>query len=200
MFKYFAVLIALYFGLVLPASAQLSLPTNYNYNCKSTAKFYKNLVFCLAPNGQQASAVGVVYRTAAPVSSSTGGAVVTSFSLPARTLVTTPNALRVRIQGTTAANANTKNVVFNFGSQAITILNTTANNLDFYADIEIYRTGASTQRVNVAGYANNALLTGLSVNATQTETSAIAISVSLGAATANADTVLQNFSIYGESD
>lgn len=186
---------------VLPASAQLTnLPQNYGYQFRSPSKFTRGLSITLSPNGQLANVNGIVYRLAAPVTSATGGAVVTSFVLPANSLITTPNGLKVRIHAVCAANANAKNVVFNFGGQNITLLNTTANATDVYADIELYRTGLNTQRVTVAGYANGALLSNLSVNGTQTETSAITMSVTMGTAVANSDVTLDGYSIYGESD
>lgn len=186
---------------VLPASAQLNnLPQNYGYQFRSPTKFTRGASITLSPNGQLANVNGIVYRLAAPVTSATGGAVVTSFVLPANSLITTPNGLKVRIHAVCAANANAKNVVFNFGGQNITLLNTTANATDVYADIELYRTGLNTQRVTVAGYANGALLNNLSVNGTQTETSSITMSVTMGTAVANSDVTLDGYTISGESD
>lgn len=186
---------------VLPASAQLSgLPQNYPYQFRAPVKCTKGLSVTLGPNGQLANVNGVVYRLAAPVASATTGAQVASFVLPGGSLSTTPNGLKVRIHAVCAANANSKSVVFNWGSQNITLLNTTANATDVYADIEIFRTGSNTQRVVVAGYANGALLNNLSINGTQTDTSNITMSVTLATATANSDVLLDGYSILGESD
>jgi hypothetical protein len=187
---------------VLPASAQLTnLPQNFGYQFRSPSKFTRGLYFSLSPQTVAiATATGTMYRLAAPATSATGGAVVTTYTLPANSLTVTPEGLKVRVHAVCAANANAKNVVFNFGGQNITLLNTTANATDVYADIEIYRTGLNTQRVTVAGYANGALLNNLSVNGTQTETAAIAMSVTMGTAVANSDVTLDGYSIYGESN
>jgi hypothetical protein len=199
----YRILLAVMLALVLgnPALAQLSLPQNFGYQFRSPSKFTRGLYFSLSPQGPAlATALGTAYRLAAPVTSATGGAVVTTYALPANSLSATPNGLKVRVHAVCAANANAKNVVFNFGGQNITLLNTTANATDVYADIEIYRTGLNTQRVTVAGYANNALLANLSVNGTQTETAAINMSITLGTAVANSDVTLDGYSIVGESD
>jgi len=199
----YRILMAVMLALVLgnPALAQLSLPQNYPYQFRSPAKFTRGLSISISPQGTALANVnGVLYRLAAPATSATAGAVVSSYTLPANSLVQTPNGLKVRVHAVCAANANAKNVVFQWGAQNITLLNTTANATDVYADIEVYRTGLNTQRVTVAGYANGALLSNLSVNGTQAETANIVMGVSLGTAVANSDVTLDGYSIMGESD
>lgn len=200
--KILLLLVALMLATTLPASAQLTnLPQNYPYQFRSPAKFTRYVTFSLSPQGQaMANVTGTVYRLNAVANSATGGAVVSQFVLPANSLVTTPNGLKIRVHAVCAANANTKVLTFNFGSQAVALLNAAANATDVYADIEVFRTGPSAQRISVVGYANGALLANLSVNTAQAETAAINMNVTLGTATANSDLVLDGFSIAGESD
>jgi hypothetical protein len=141
---------------------------------------------------------GVMSMVAANVASVTTGNTLSSYTLSANSLAYTGSAVRVRIQGTTAANANAKTVIFNWGSTPVTLFSTTANAKDFYADIEIIKTGANTQQINVAGYANGALLNALSATSAQTDTANIIVSTQLSTAVANNDVVLTGFTLYGE--
>lgn len=189
----------------LPAVAQITLPGHYSDERKERARFTKPVVFRMgAPNGapaggQDTLVAGTMFRLNAQTGSVTTGNTTVGLTLPANTLVTTGHAIRVRVFGTTAANANTKVVTFIWGSTTITLLNAAANAKDFYADIVVTRTGANAQLISVAGYANGALLNGLSVTSAQTETSAINCQVQLGTATANNDALLDDVSILGES-
>jgi hypothetical protein len=141
---------------------------------------------------------GVLYPLSATASSSTAGAVTSTFILPAYSLQYVGDAVTVRIFGTTAANGNTKAVLFKFGTASITLFSAAANAKDYYADIQIVKTAANAQTINVAGYANAAIFNGLSTTTTQTDTAAIAIAVQLSTATANADTTLTGFTVYAE--
>lgn len=154
--------------------------------------------FSPANTGSWIKDAGTLSRLTANVSSITTANVLSSYVLQANSLAAVGDSVFVRIYGTTAANGNTKAVLFKFGTASITLLNAAANAKDFYAEIEIVKTGASTQQINVSGYANAALLTGLSVTASQTDTSNITMSVQLSTATGAADATLTGFAIYGE--
>lgn len=196
---------------ITPASAQAVLKNQqYQYQWRSPAIFTKQVGMVLGKfnrggiganpsfEGAQYMPEGAIYQLQVPVVSSSGGAVLTQFVLPAGSLVTSGDTLRLRVYATTAANANAKQVQVIWGSQTIVLLNTTSNNLDVYADISIVRTGLNTQRVNVAGYANGALLTGLSVNGTQAETATINVGINLPTAVASSDVSLNGLTIVGE--
>lgn len=171
---------------------------------RTPARFYKHVTFSMG-NGQSGlppqamSALGKLFSITGVASSATGAATDSTVTLPKYTLTHTGKLLRVRLYGKTAANGNTKVVNFKFGTTTVALLNAAANNKDFYADIEIYRTGLSTQQINVAGYSNAALLNGLSVTSAQDETATIPITVDLPASTAANDVVLTGFSVTGES-
>jgi hypothetical protein len=143
---------------------------------------------------------GRLFSLSATSSSSTGGATNTTYTLPANTLTTTGQGLRVKIHGTTASNGNTKACNFLWGGAPVTITLplSTGSAKDFYADILIYRTGSSAQELSVAGFANNAFIGGLSTTATATESGTLAMELNLPTSTGAADVVVDEFSIYAE--
>jgi len=143
---------------------------------------------------------GRLFSLSATSSSSTGGAVNTTYSLPASTLTTTGQGLRVKIHGTTAANGNTKACNFKWGATPVTITLplSTGSGKDFWADILIYRTGASAQQISVAAYANAALANSLSTTAAETETNALNMQLNLPTSTGAADVVVDEFTITAE--
>jgi hypothetical protein len=150
------------------------------------------------PNVTWLNPAGVIFPLSVNTSSVTTGNITVPSTIYANSFLYQGDAIRVRLQGHTAANANTKTVVFNFGSTAITLLSAASNGQDVYADIEIVKTGTNTQQINVAGWANGALLNNLSTTSTQADTANIVVSVQLNTATANNDFVLTGFTIYGE--
>lgn len=171
---------------------------------REPVRFYKQVNFSMgsgysghAPKAM--AALGKMFGITGVASSATGAATTSTVTLPAYTLIKNGKSLRVRVYGKTAANGNTKVVNFKFGSTTVALLNAAANNKDFFADIEIYRTGKNAQQINVGGYANNALLNGLSTTSAQDETAGIDVTLELPASTGAADVVLQGFSVSGES-
>lgn len=183
----------------LPANAQQTLPSQWSHEFKARARFQKQTVFVMGAGGQLCNARGAVYNLTATASSSTSATVARTLVLPANSLVTTGNKLRVRVFGRCAANGNTKVVNFVFGSTTVVLLNAASNAKDLYADIEICRTGANAQQITVAGYANGALLDNLSTTSAQAETATITLGVSVPATTGAADFVLTGLTIIGES-
>jgi hypothetical protein len=190
---------------VPPVVAQITLPTTYPNDIPGPTLFRKSAVYQMgAPRTGAAIPArgflsGPLYRMNTSLLSKTSGAKSATYVLPAYSLVTSGHALRIRIFGTTAANANTKQVQFVFGGTTITLLNAASNAKDFYADIEVTRTGTNTQQISVAGYSNGVLFNALSATATEAETSAINIKVNLPTATADNDTAVTSFSVSGES-
>lgn len=204
-----------------PAFAQIQTNGQINssneWSMRSPAHFYKKVTLSMgagqlnSSNGsggepQQMTAIGKIYNLVTPVSSSTSLATTVGATLPAYTFtpmsstaVTVPRVMHCKVYGTCAANGNTKVVQFKFGSQTITLLNAASNAKDFYADIEIHSTGYKTQQINVAGYANNALLNALSTSATQDNTTQLTVEVNIPTTTGAADVVLSGFVIYGEA-
>lgn len=143
---------------------------------------------------------GRLFSLSAVQSSATGAAVNTTYTLPANSLTTTGQGIRVKIHGTTASNSNTKACNFLFGSAPVTITLplSTGSAKDFYAEILIYRTGTSAQEISVQGYANNAVINGLSTTATATETGTIACELNIPISTGAADVVVDEFTITAE--
>jgi hypothetical protein len=113
-----------------------------------------------------------------------------TYTLPAATLGTDGQTLRVTVWGTTAANANVKTLVFNFGATLVTINATTAapNNQNWRAVFEIVRTGAATQILAGSGQAGAVQEAVYSAAPTATLSGAVVI-MTTGAATADNDVV-----------
>lgn len=205
MYKILITLLGLMLFMSLPASAQMNLPQNYEYQLRSPTKFTHTVVFTenssinAPPTALYGVVSGAVWRLNPNLSSLTTGAVKSSFSLPVNSMIRNGKAIQVFIHGTTAANGNTKVVNFKFGSTTVVLLNAASNNKDFYANIEVRRTGLSTQQISVSGYANAALLNGLSVAATESEKAAIVVDVDAPTTTGAADVVIDQFTVIGEA-
>ncbi|HEY9792082.1 MAG TPA: hypothetical protein V6D22_16870 [Candidatus Obscuribacterales bacterium] len=199
-----SLLLVALFAIGMPADSQTITAHAVNSKLKNnleitgTLKVDGQSTFAEGSGGALFNPVGILSLITANVASATGGAVTSTYSLPANTLNAVGAAVRVRIYGTTAANANTKQVQFLWGGTTITLLNAASNAKDVYADIEIVKTGSNTQQINVAGYANGALMNALSTTSTQTDTSAIAMTVNLPTATTAGDTTITGFDIFAE--
>jgi hypothetical protein len=198
-----------------PALAQLQ--TNGQINAsneqafRANAHFYRKVTLHMGggPLGgiaQQHLAIGQIYALLTPLSSLTTATVVAGQTLPAYTFSTkaTPvqgdaRVLRGRVYGKCAANGNTKVINLVFGTATIALLNAASNAKDFCIDFEIYPTGLNTQQLNIGGYANAALLNGLSASETQTTTGALDVKISVPATTGAADVVINGLDIFGES-
>lgn len=79
----------------------------------------------------------------------TGETDLMTYTLPANTLGTNGQALRITVWGTTAANANTKTLKLKFGATSVTLNPTTTapNAKDWRATAIVARTGAATQEM-----------------------------------------------------
>jgi hypothetical protein len=192
---------------VLPASAQMNLPQNYNQNVQLSSKFTKTVAFNEAANASLSSVNllgvvdGPVFRNNADISSLSTGAVSTAFTLPAYSFKSTRKgkAQTFTIKGTTAANANTKVIQFIYGATTVTLLNAAANAKDFFFRIVVTEYGANSQRISVSGYANAAFVNALDATATQTDSAATVVNLNLPTATTSADVVVSEYTAVGES-
>lgn len=141
-----------------------------------------NLTASAACNNQAGSGTGtflptgVIYSAFTPVGNGadTTEDVLQSFTLPAASLATNGKALRVRLSGTTAANADTKVSQIYFGATNITLFNGAVNGVLWYSDFTVVRTSATTQ--DMFQFGGQALSIGYG-HATPTETLANAIVV-----------------------
>src|SRR3990172_4242167 len=113
-----------------------------------------------------------------------------SYTLPAATLGTDGQVLRVTVWGITAGNANAKTIVFNFGATTVTINAVTAapNAQNWRAVFEIVRTGATAQRLSGFGTAGVIPEGTYAATPAATLSAAVVIKVT-GAATADNDIV-----------
>lgn len=180
----------------------LNLIQNFNRPFRETTKFFRAVACQLGKNDLTALTMvigGALFRLGAVVGSSTGGAVANGVTLPAQSLTITGQAIRLRIKGRTAANANTKVINLLFGSTTVVLLNAASNAKDFSYDVTIYRTGLNAQQIVVNGYANGALIDNLSTTSAQVETGSINLQVQLATATANNDALLQELTIEAQS-
>jgi len=169
----------------------VALQSQYKYY--NRAMFTKQVLGCMGTwnsfgtGGVPFVVNGDIYQSLAPLNSVTTGNTLATINIPPNSLNTTGDSIRFRIYGKTAANGNTKTLLFKWGSTSITLYNSTGSGTDIYVDIVVYRTAASAQNISVVGWAGGALLNGLSTTSTQTETSNIAAVVQLSTATANND-------------
>jgi hypothetical protein len=113
-----------------------------------------------------------------------------TYTLPAATLGTDGQTLRITLHGFTAANANVKTITFNFGATIVTInpVTTAPNGQNWRAVFEVVRTGAATQSLGGMSMMG-AVLQGV-YKAVPTETLSAAVVIKCtGAATADNDIV-----------
>lgn len=133
-----------------------------------------------------------------------------TYALPADSLASNGQGVRIKAWGTTAGNSNAKTLTLNFGSatvysQILTVA--TATNLQtgqWYFDAVIIRTGASAQtcivslhqlRGGTAGIRDEIMGRGI-VSTTETDTAAITIKCT-GAATSDNDIVQSGLIVEG---
>lgn len=87
-----------------------------------------------------------------------------SSTLPANSLSANGKGVRLRLWGTTGATGNNKTVKLYFGGTAYyTTGAVAANNKDWYLEILIVRTGASTQKIFITGHFNGTLISASTV-------------------------------------
>lgn len=112
-----------------------------------------------------------------------------TYTLPANSLNSNGDAVRVRVWGTTAATATNKTLKIYLGGVAVFTTGAVASNAkEFYAEMLIVRTGVGTQTCLVSGHFAGALLTTppLRFATTSDETTALVIKDTMTNGTANA--------------
>lgn len=122
-----------------------------------------------------------------------------TFSLPAGFLTTigTNRGLRIQAWGSTAANGNNKTFKLFFGAAVISSGVVTINAKNWYAQLQVLRSGASTQSV-VGNMDSDAVgIATYYVAATETETAAITIKSTVASPTTGAanDVVANGFMV-----
>lgn len=113
-----------------------------------------------------------------------------SFSLPAKTLSTANKGLRIKAWGHCATNADNKTMKLYFGSEVITTPTAATSNKNWNLELEVYKTGSSTQVVFGTGLVDVTPVTPLVTTGAETDTTAITIKVTGQAGTANANDVI----------
>lgn len=117
--------------------------------------------------------------------------VLQTYNLPANTFgASGAKLVRITATGHTAANADNKTVRLYFGSEVIATPTAATNNKGWWLQLEVTRTGASTQRVTGCGQVDTTSVTPLSATGAETETAAITIKCTGQAGTGNANDIL----------
>lgn len=127
-----------------------------------------------------------VYPMGAKVSTTAGSTTAVNteetlitYTLPASSLSTTNRGLRVKVAGTTAANANTKTIRLYFGATVLMTNDITAapNNTSWEMEYEIYRTSATTEKAVARGSVGSVAQTTAYLGVGETLTSSKTIKV-----------------------
>lgn len=148
-----------------------------------------------------ATAVGGVTDASSTASGTTQNTeyVLNSVTIKAKSFNANGRAIRCEAWGSTAANANAKNIKFYFGSTAVvTVTGSTANAKDYHGEMNIVRTAASTQTGQALIQVDTATSPSMAVAApTETDTADIVISVkSANTAAAAASATGKGLSCY----
>lgn len=135
--------------------------------------------------GATTSTLGTIEGGLTDTTNATSGTVqsteytLNSITIPANAFNANGRALEVQAWGTTAANANAKNLKIYIGATAVaTVTGSTANAKDFIVSLVCLRTGASTQSCRGSVTIDTGTSPTMAVAATTiTDTSAIVIAV-----------------------
>lgn len=137
-----------------------------------------------------------IQSTSVATSAGTSEEVAHTFSLPAAYLTTlgTNTAIRISAFGLFAATGNSKTVKLYFGAAVITTGSVAGNNVNWWIQLTVIRSGTSTQMVTGKAQYGTTMITPYFVAATEDETAAIVIKSSMTDASAAAgDTVAKGF-------
>jgi len=135
--------------------------------------------------------------TAAGTTTTVGETVLMTYSLPANTLATTGDAVRIVCWGTSPANANVKAAVLYFGSQIIstTTMMSAPNNKVWALEMLATRNTAATQNIIARGTIDLTAPNAYSLSGSETLTSAVTIKCNGYSPTARADITAQGMYI-----
>lgn len=144
------------------------------------------------PSGTLALIPGLSYNVTQVGNITTGEDNLMTYAVPAALLAANGDHLKITVAGSFAANANSKQIKVYFGA---TVLFTTgallANAGDWVADVEIIRTGATTQLSTVAFHSSNALLLASAAVTTSAETLANSITFKCTGEAVSTDDITQ---------
>jgi hypothetical protein len=130
------------------------------------------------------------YYTATGNGADTTEDTLATFSLPANTFATTGEMLRIRAWGKTAANGDNKTMKLYFGASVVTTPTAATNNKGWFLQLEVIRSGASTQQVFGTGLVDTTAVTPYYNAGADTDTAAIVIKCTGQAGTGNANDIL----------
>jgi hypothetical protein len=119
-----------------------------------------------------------------------------SYTLPGGTLAANGQKIVVVAFGTLAANANAKIIDIDFGSTNNVVFNTTLNNARWRIQMEVWRTGATTQKALVTSIASSVNGTNLYTTPTETLSGNVVIAIKGTTASAIGDIVFEGWDIH----
>lgn len=142
--------------------------------------------------------MGVIYTTIATAATAAGTAeqVLGTYSLPANALDATGRRLRIRASFHCATNGNTKTMKLYFGAASISSGALTTSNKNGWLQLDLVKSGASTQIVTGTGLVDVTPITTGVTAGTDTDTAAIVIKFTGTDGTDSAgDIVLEDFAV-----
>jgi len=141
---------------------------------------------------------GAVYSITATQSTGTGTAEQTlaTYSLPAHSLDAAGRNLRIRAWFLGAANTDSKTGKCYFGAEVFTPAAIIASSKMALCELDVLKTGSSTQNVIGSGFSSTAITAATETNATETDTAAITIKATCTDGTSSAgDCALVAFTV-----
>ncbi len=102
---------------------------------------------------------------------------LTTYSLPANTLVVNGKGLKIRAWGIYATSGDTKQAKLYFGSEVVATGAVTTSNKGWYLELEVYRTNTGAQVVFGNGLTDTTSITPLITTGSETETAGITIKI-----------------------
>lgn len=177
-----------------PARAELS-PLLGVYNADNVTLYAGKMVY---PSGsfQPMGVLNGTIATAATAGGTTEQTLAT-YSLPANALDQTGRRIRIRAAFHCASNGNNKTMKLYFGASVITTPTAATNNKNAYLELEVVKSGASTQIVWGKGLVDTTAVTPyVNASGSDTDTAAIVIKATGTDGTDSAsDIVLDDFSV-----
>ena len=142
--------------------------------------------------------MGAIYtiKATATTIATSGAQVLATYSLPANALDTAGRNIRIRAMFAKAANGDTITPAIYFGSETIGASAYSTSGAGTVLELNVVKTGASTQAVWGQGYTNTTPIAPYSVAAaSETDTSAITIKAACTAVTTGGDCTLVGFTV-----
>lgn len=118
-----------------------------------------------------------------------------TYSLPANVLSAVGKTLRIYAYGVCGANTDNKTMKLYFGSEVITTPTAATNAKNWYLQLDVIKTGASTQIVCGQGIVDTTSVTPYVTTGAETDTSAITIKMTGTAGTGTANDIVFKFGL-----